>query len=156
MSRHFYSCNIINEVKPELYTSTKSKYAYKNINTQKIFEIDNIVNEYMDVNGITNYKFKMIQQCLHKVNKLDKVINNICNTLFISVVDNLDNSIDNSGNNNIINYHMTFTTDESELNSVNIPVSIPELTISITVHDNNGIYNMIKMYKQANDVKTTE
>ena len=155
ISRHIFSYSLINEVKPELYNSTKNKYDYKNINTQKIFNVDKIVNDYIDVNGITNYKFKITQQNLHKVNKLDKIINNICNTLFINVIDNidnnLDNNLDNSGNDN--NYHITFTADDDELNSVKIPFSIPELTISITVHDNNGIYNMIKMYKQENTNK---
>lgn len=151
LSHHNFSYSLINEIKPELYKSTKNKYDYKNINTQKIFKVDNIVNKYIDVNGITNYKFKITQQDLNKVNKLDKIINNICNTLFINVVNNTDNSPDNSENNN--NYHITFTADEAELNSVKIPFSIPELTISITVHDNNGIYNMIQMYKQVNDNK---
>ena len=170
MSRFFFSCNLKGEVKPELYRTTKSKYEYKNINTQKIFEVDNHVSEYTDVNGITNYKvkIKMSTQNIYSTNKLtklDKIINNICSTIFINVVDtinvtdsadttntrNTTNTTNTSESSNNTNKQFVFMMDENELNSVSIPTLIPELNISLTVYDNYGIHNMIQSYKETRD-----
>lgn len=169
MSRSFCSCNLKREVKPELYIPSKSKYDYKNINTHKIFEVDNSVSEYIDVNGITNYKvkIKMSPQNIYstnKMNKLDKIINNICNTMFINVVDTINvtdtivdtldrtdtmDTMDTCGSSNNTNKKFVFMINEHELNSVSIPMLIPELNISLTVYDNYGIHNMIQLYKET-------
>jgi len=160
MSHSFCSCNLKREVKPELYSPSKSKYDYKNINTRKIFEVDNSITEYIDVNGITNYKvkIKMSPQNVYNTNKLtklDKIINNICNTIFINVVDttinvtNTTDTTDTYGSSNNSNKQFVFIMNEHELNFVSIPMLIPELNISLTVYDNYGIHNMIQLYKET-------
>jgi len=110
------------------------------VNIDKSYCLCDKVNEYVDTNGNINYRIDIQPQFRRrkskKLSEIDQLVNTVCDTLYINV---LTDGIS-------MNDTMTIMVDESKL-LLDESITIPDISISVNVYDNIGIFDMIKLYQ---------
>ena len=108
------------------------------VSVEKSYTVCDEVTEYVDTNGNINYRIDIQPQFRRKksrkTSELEKLVNTICDTLYINVL-----TADGSSRNDI----MTIMVDESKL-IIDKSIIIPDISISVNIYDNVGIFDMIK------------
>lgn len=113
----------------------------KCVNVEKSYTVCDEVIEYVDTNGNINYRTNIQPQFRRrksrKTSDTEKLVNTICDTLYINVL------TDTSSSRNDV---MTIMVDESKL-IIDESITIPDISISVNIYDNVGIFDMIKLYQ---------
>lgn len=111
------------------------------VTVENSYTVCSEVVEYIDTYGNVNYRIDIQPQFRRKksrkTSELEKLVNTICDTLYINVLTDVGSS-----RNDI----MTIMVDESKL-IINESIIIPDISISVNVYDNIGIFDMIKLYQ---------
>jgi len=109
------------------------------VKTDKPYSVCDKVIEYISSNGNLNYRIDIQPQFKRKKSKktsdMEKIINIVCNTLYINVL--TDGSIPSS---------MSIMIDESKIR-IDSSISLPDISVSVNIYDNIGIFDMIKLYQ---------
>ena len=105
------------------------KLEYQKIN--RSFYLSKDVQKYTDDNGYVNYKIELIPQLKKKQSDMELLITNICDTLFINILES-----------DVINNKLTVMIDHNKMKSFN-DVSVPNIDIEIQIYDTNNIFNHI-------------
>jgi hypothetical protein len=107
------------------------------MNINKTFLVSNNVTEYIDKNGSTNYKIAIVPQYVmkKKIDKLDTIVNTLCDKLYIDVSKNSKN-VD----------VMTVNIDEHDL-ILDDSFSIPAINLTVNIYDNHGVFDIIKLHQ---------
>jgi len=111
------------------------------VTVESSYTVCNEVIEYVDIHGNINYRIDIQPQFRRrkskKTSEIDKLVNTICDTLYINVLTDVGSS-----RNDI----MTIMVDESKV-IIDESIIIPDISISVNVYDNIGIFDMIKLYQ---------
>ena len=131
----FISYTLKNEMKPSNDYTLNDITTYININ--KTFLVSNNVTEYIDKNGSTSYKIAIVPQYVtkKKIDKIDTIVNTLCDRLYIDVSKNSKN-VD----------VMTVNIDENDL-ILDDTFSIPPVNLTVNIYDNHGVFDIIKIYQ---------
>jgi hypothetical protein len=110
------------------------------MNMNKTFTVSDSVTEYVDKNGSTSYKIAIVPQYIKKkkIDKVDKIVNLICDRLYIDVSKN-SKSADG----------MTIKIDETDL-MLDDSYSIPYINLTVNIYDNHGVFDIIKLHQLNN------
>ena len=139
----FISYSLKNEMKPTNDYTLTDVTPYMNMNMNKTFLVSNNVTEYIDKNRSTSYKIAIVPQYVTKkkiVDKIDTIVNTLCDKLYIDVSKNSKN-VD----------VMTVNIDESDL-ILDDSFSIPAINLTVNIYDNHGVFDIIKLH-QINKTK---
>lgn len=113
----------------------KNKYKIHRTGYQKVdrsFHLSQDIQKYIDDNGYVNYKIELIPQTnTKKHSDMELLINNICNTLFINILES-----------DVINNKLTVRIDHDKMKSFN-DVSVPNIDIEIQIYDTTNIFDHI-------------
>jgi hypothetical protein len=111
------------------------------ITVENSYTVCDEVTEYVDTNGNINYRTNIQPQFRRKksrkTSEIDKLVNTICNALYINVLTDVGSSRNDT---------MTIMIDESKL-IIDKTIPIPDVGISVNIYDNIGIFDMIKLYQ---------
>ena len=111
------------------------------VTVQNSYTVCNEVVEYVDTHGNVNYRIDIQPQFRRrksrKTSEIDKLVNTICNALYINVLTDVGSSRNDT---------MTIMIDESKL-IIDKTIPIPDVGISVNIYDNIGIFDMIKLYQ---------
>ena len=131
----FISYSLKNEMKSTNDYTLNDITTYMNIN--KTFLVSNNVTEYIDKNGSTNYKIAIVPQYVtkKKIDRLDAIVNTLCDRLYIDV----------SKNNKNVDV-MTVNIDENDL-ILDDSFSIPAINLTVNIYDNHGVFDIIKLHQ---------
>jgi hypothetical protein len=131
----FISYTLKNEMKPSNDYTLNDITTYMNIN--KTFLVSNTVTEYIDKNGSTSYKIAIVPQYVtkKKIDKIDTIVNTLCDRLYIDVSKNSKN-VD----------VMTVNIDENDL-ILDDTFSIPPVNLTVNIYDNHGVFDIIKIHQ---------
>ena len=131
----FISYTLKNEMKPSNDYTLNDITTYININ--KTFLVSNNVTEYIDKNGSTSYKIAIVPQYVtkKKIDKIDTIVNTLCDRLYIDVSKNSKN-VD----------VMTVNIDENDL-ILDDTFSIPPVNLTVNIYDNHGVFDIIKIHQ---------
>ena len=98
----------------------------------KTYDIGDTIQNYTDDNGNTNYRINLISQIYNsKTNKTDIIINNICDALFVNVLES-----------DISLHKLSVQLDEDVLENYNL-TNVPNYDIYIQIYDKHSIFDRI-------------